>query len=114
MASTAPLLLESPASLQNDYAYLLLGDLRWLLEEPADMNNGRWLLAVLDALLAHRTPLESLGHRRDSRLGRRAHLSSEGTLSGKLQRLRDRVAHHKPFSLLANELRCDLKDLLSN
>jgi len=40
-------LLERYSSLE----YILLGDLRDLLEEPADNENRRWLLAVLDALL---------------------------------------------------------------
>lgn len=40
-------LLERYTSLE----YILLGDLRDLLEEPADKENRRWLLAVLDALL---------------------------------------------------------------
>jgi hypothetical protein len=31
--------------------YILLGDLRDLLEEPADQYTHRWLVAVLDALL---------------------------------------------------------------
>ncbi|HEV3302009.1 MAG TPA: hypothetical protein VG055_20310 [Planctomycetaceae bacterium] len=31
--------------------YILLGDLRDLLEEPADQYTRRWLVAVLDALL---------------------------------------------------------------
>jgi hypothetical protein len=31
--------------------YILLGDLRDLLEEPADRYTRRWLIAVLDALL---------------------------------------------------------------
>jgi hypothetical protein len=45
-----------PAVCENleDYAameYILLGDLRDLLEEPADQYTRRWLVAVLDALL---------------------------------------------------------------
>jgi hypothetical protein len=46
----------NPAACDNleDYTaleYILLGDLRDLLEEPADQYTRRWLVAVLDALL---------------------------------------------------------------
>jgi hypothetical protein len=37
--------------------YLLLGDLRQLLDEPASRENRRWLLSVLDRLLAVRSSL---------------------------------------------------------
>jgi hypothetical protein len=39
--------LEECAALE----YILLGDLRDLLEEPADAQTGKWLVAILDALL---------------------------------------------------------------
>jgi hypothetical protein len=35
----------------TELEYILLGDLRDLLEEPPSEENSRWLLAVLDALL---------------------------------------------------------------
>ncbi|MEW4488979.1 hypothetical protein AB1L42_12910 [Thalassoglobus sp. JC818] len=35
----------------TELEYILLGDLRDLLEEPADNETARWLVAVLDALL---------------------------------------------------------------
>lgn len=35
----------------NEFQYLLLGDLRDLLEETPDESNRRWLLAVLDVLV---------------------------------------------------------------
>ncbi|HXY35780.1 MAG TPA: hypothetical protein VEI07_16215 [Planctomycetaceae bacterium] len=46
----------NPAACESleDYTaleYILLGDLRDLLEEPADQFTRRWLVAVLDALL---------------------------------------------------------------
>jgi hypothetical protein len=47
MNSVARHLLEGYNSLE----YILLGDLRDLLEEPLDAQNMRWLAAVLDVLL---------------------------------------------------------------
>lgn len=52
MAEWNPYLTEE--YLLEDYAaleYILLGDLRDLLEEPADEENRRWLIVILDALL---------------------------------------------------------------
>lgn len=47
-------LQEFPANRLEDYTtlkYILLGDLRDVLEEPADRYTRGWLIAVLDALL---------------------------------------------------------------
>jgi len=98
--------------------YLLLGELRLLLNDgqPAD-DHQRWLLAVLDRLLTY-WPHENLGE--DTVLTdirawpsepSQAFLSESTGWWRKLQRLRDRVAHRSPFQFLANEIRCDLQVL---
>lgn len=46
MSTTAELLQR-----YSTFEYILLGDLRDLLEEPADEFTGKWLLAVLDSLV---------------------------------------------------------------
>jgi hypothetical protein len=96
-----------------DYAYLLLGDLRLLLEDQPDHLTSRWLLAVLDALLTLRVPLDDLqlilGDTATTWTGTG---TIRSTLYAKLQRLRDRIAHGKPYAILGNEVRCDLTELL--
>jgi hypothetical protein len=111
----------------SDLEYLLLGDLRQVLDEPATLLRDRWLVSLLDVLLAghsrdlcgsvakvdHRmsvcvisAPMQPLDYRNEFLAGERE------MLYGKLQRLRDRVAHRTPSSLLSNEIRCDLQDLI--
>jgi hypothetical protein len=99
--------------------YLLLGDLRQLLEEPPSRETRRWLLAVLDRLLAGRSHLETpaylpLGQRwtPDDFTQARNILSLE--LISQLQRLRDRVAHGAPFQFLAHELRTSLQRAMTS
>lgn len=114
MSSTVPLPLEADSTLHADVAYLLLGNLRLLLEDPPDRVTSRWLLAVLDRLLAHRIPLGVIqGVREDALVGWGDSDAIDATFYAKLQRLRDRVAHHKPYALLGNEVRCDLCELPS-
>ncbi len=113
MSSSVPLPLLAAVPLA-DVAYLLLGDLRLLLEEPADVSTSRWLVSILDCLLANRVRLESVLAWKltvDCLWNRGDDLDHE--FYGKLQRLRDRVAHRKPYALLANEVRCDLAELLA-
>ena len=101
--------------------YLLLGDLRDMLEQPFDEENARWVLAVLDTLL-DTLPREFAieedgGYLRDvveeypnwepevARL-REQH----DTLLATLRRLRMRVAWQAPFTVLANDVRRELAD----
>lgn len=114
MASTVPLPLDCAPTLHAEFAYLLMGDLRLLLDDPSDLQTSRWLLAVLDRLLAIRVPLEAILAMRHS-LGTdwRDINALDAPFYAKLQRLRDRVAHRKPYVVLANDVRCELHELLA-
>lgn len=124
MNSTS-LSLSSP--LLEDYAaleYILLGDLRDLLEEPADAVTRRWLLAVIDMLL--------------NTLPRKAALQAEDgymfevleqypnwsdqvdelrrekqAVFAKLRHLRDRLNEKVPFEAVASEVRTSLRDWMA-
>ena len=100
--------IETPTQGLAAYQYLLLGELRLLLEEPADNDETRrWLLAVLDRLLA-RFPREPADPRFDQE-SLFTLLQRQVLWMQKLRRLRDRIAHRAPFQILANEIRCDLR-----
>lgn len=113
-----PLLAPPPASVSaqaSPLEYLLLGDLRQLLEEPASPETSRWIVAILDRLLAGRprttSPyLPSTPRNLPWDSDTTAVPALQALLFAKLQRLRDRVAHHTPYALLANEIRCDLRE----
>ena len=110
---------EAVISSRAAFEYLLLGDLRLLLEEPIGPETNRWLLATLDMVLASRPRpahaaippilMRSPWEDESERLWQ-----ERSTLVEKLQRLRDRIAHRAPYALLANEIRCDLTDLMDN
>ena len=120
--------MNQPGRLLQRYStleYLLLGDLRDLLEEPADEHTGKWLLAVLDALL--------------ETLPRQFNLKEEGgymqvvldefpswesqvdrlqceheTLSAKLLQLRNQVVGQTSFGEAASRLRSELRDWMDS
>lgn len=160
--STAVQSTIAPRGYWSDLEYLLLGDLRQVLDEPSTLLRDRWLVSLLDVLLAgnrHESAQSgSIGHsvagdsaavssdsiHSDTTMSDRESLSQRLStclttapstysvqssyasatirndfltgereqLYSKLQRLRDRVAHRTPASLLSNEIRCDLQDLL--
>jgi hypothetical protein len=88
------------------YQYLLLGELRSSLEEESGSDDSqRWLLAVLDRLLASYP-------RDEPTIPGLPALTDRKRWVQKLQRLRDRVAHRAPFQILANEIRCDLSRMM--
>lgn len=95
--------------------YLLLVELRMLLDDPAPRaGHERWLLAVLDRLLAF-WPHDSISFGEAPWIHDPAgpFWNESADWWRKLQRLRDRVVHRTPFQFLANEIRCDLKLLFS-
>jgi hypothetical protein len=110
-------LLERYTSLE----YILLGDLRDLLEEAPDEDGRKWLLAVLDALLdtlPHEFDLEDedgymaeVLERYPSWAGRvdRLHREHEALFS-KLKELRGRIDRNVWYAPVANEVRRDLRD----
>lgn len=162
MMSTAVQSTIAPRGYWSDLEYLLLGDLRQVLDEPSTLLRDRWLVSLLDVLLAgnrHESAqssstgnsvagscpaMSSESIHSDSTMSDRDSLSQRLStclttapstysvqssyasasirndfltgereqLYSKLQRLRDRVAHRTPASLLSNEIRCDLQDLL--
>lgn len=108
---------EAVLSSRAVFEYLLLGDLRLLLEEPIGPETNRWLLATLDMILASRprpshTTIASALMRSPWEDESERFSQERSTLYEKLQRLRDRIAHRAPYALLANEIRCDLTDLM--
>lgn len=117
MTTCQSLQLERYSSLE----YILLGDLRDVLEEPADPENRKWLLAVLDALLEtlpHEIDLEDEDGYMSFVLERypnwshqveRLHRDHE-QLFIKLKELRSRIDSNSWIAPLANEVRRDLRD----
>lgn len=110
-------LLEEYATLE----YILLGDLRDLLEEPPDDETRKWLLVVLDALL-DTLPREFDLQEDDGyltevldnypnwmRAVEQLHLERD-SLFQKLKELRDQVSHQESFTDIANLLRLKLRD----
>ena len=103
----------------REFEYLLLGDLRQILEDPPGPETSLWLLAILDMILATRPPVPSAttvpaaslsAAKRPDRYPAR---SSETTsVIDKLRRLRDRVAHRSGHTALANEIRADLREVM--
>jgi hypothetical protein len=101
--------------------YILLGDLRDLLEESADEENRKWLLAVLDALvdtLPREFNLEDEDGYMAEVLERypnwsnqveRLHLDHD-LLFLKLKELRGRIERNIWIAPIANEVRRDLRD----
>ncbi|MFN0195263.1 MAG: hypothetical protein ACKVT0_00845 [Planctomycetaceae bacterium] len=101
--------------------YLLLGDLRDLLEDPPSDMTRRWMLVVLDALL-ETLPRGIHLKEQDGYLAdvieafpnwsdqvdalRREH----DILFGKLRRLRERIIHRTHFADIAADTRSDLKE----
>jgi hypothetical protein len=116
MTSRHARLLQQYSSLE----YILLGDLRDLLEEPADAENRRWLLAVLDGLL-ETLPREFDLEDEDgymsevlerfpnwARQVERLHHDHD-QLFAKLKELRGRIDRGSWIAPIANEVRRDLR-----
>jgi len=114
-------LLEEYATLE----YILLGDVRDLLDDPVDETTCKWLLAVLDALLdtlPREFALRDSGGYLSEVLelypnwsGQVDHLRSErDLLYEKLQQLRQRVAQDASFTQIAADLRGDLCDWMQS
>ena len=113
MIATAPVPAR-PETLRASLDYLLLGDLRLLLEEPVCAERDRWLVATLDMLLMSRprsVPVIYLPTMADE--PGRGFAASRFAVGGpvpfdKLQRLRDRIVHRAPSEVLIQELKDDL------
>jgi len=110
-------LLENFSALE----YILLGDLRDLLEEPADAENRKWLIAVLDALLdtlPREFDLEEADGYMSEVLERYPNWSTQveklqrdhERLFEKLKELRGRAARGAWISPIAGDVRRELRD----
>jgi hypothetical protein len=114
-------LLEHYTSLE----YILLGDLRDLLEEPADEETRKWLLAVLDTLLEtlpREFDLEDEDGYMSEVLERYPNWSNQverlhrdhDLLFLKLKELRGRIERNIWIAPIANEVRRDLHEWILN
>ncbi len=105
----------------NEFEYILIGDLRDLLEDPPSEENRIWLLAVLDALI-DTLPREYALKARDGYLsnvldefpswdGTVERLERQYvTLYRRLRQLRDRIVARHPLEEIADRLRIDLEE----
>ena len=104
--------------------YILLGDLRDLLEEEPGEQTSRWLLAVLDALLEalpQELAIKSQDGFLEDVLSTHPHwepqverLRSEYVrLCVWLEELRDRLVSRSPFEEIASRLRYDLREWMT-
>lgn len=104
--------------------YILLGDLRDLLEEEPSEQTSRWLLAVLDSLLEalpQELALKSQEGYLEEVLSDHPHwepqverLRSEYVrLCVWLEELRDRLISRAPFGEIASHLRYDLREWMT-
>ena len=105
----------------TELEYILIGDLRDLLEEPIDAENARWLLAILDSLL-ETLPVEFELKESGGYLNgvlevypnwhsQVVNLQSEHEpLCRRLCELRERIAEQDEVEEIAVQLRHDLRD----
>lgn len=104
--------------------YILLGDLRDLLEEPPDEQNRRWLREVLDALLdtvPREFALRQEGGYLEEVVQRQPNwcsqvdelLAEKPRLYATLRECRDQIARHASYTAVAAELRRELRDWIS-
>ena len=115
MIATVPL-AERLETSRSSLFYLLLGDLRSLLEEPPGALRDRWLVATLDMLLVSRPRsvssiyLPTFSNERP-RVETASRFAAVGPIPfDSLQRLRDRIVHRAPSDVLIHELQADLSE----
>ncbi len=106
----------------NEFQYLLLGDVRDLLEETPDESTRKWLLAVLDTLVdlmprERQLHADSGGYLMEvleefpswNRQVMRLHLKTLH-LDYALRSLRNRIRDEKAWDSVADQLSCELRD----
>jgi hypothetical protein len=105
--------------------YILLGDLRDILEEPLDQQNCKWLIAVLDALL-ETLPIEfhlkERGGYMAEVLDRYPNWSDDveqlrrehRVLCATLTEFREQIVLNSPFQEMADEVRQCLRDWMNS
>ena len=121
MTITAP----RPIQEYSELEYLLLGDLREMLEQPLnDDEDRRWLVAVLDELLetlecefcleedgGYMTEVLDIWPNWSGQIDRL--FSEHKTLCSQLKRLRYRLAEALPLKEVAESLRSQLRDWMA-
>lgn len=106
----------------NEFQYLLLGDIRDLLDESPDEGTKRWLLEVLNVLVdlmprERRLHEESGGYMAEvldefpgwNRQVMRLHLKKLH-LDYSLRELRNRIRDEESWVAIADQLSCNLRD----
>lgn len=117
---TEEYLLEDYAALE----YILLGDLRDLLEEPADEENCRWLIVILDALLEAKRrefELQEDGGYLEEVLEQFPNWEPQvdqlhrehRELFSLLRELRERIGLRQSFNEIADAVRTDLREWMT-
>ena len=109
----------------TEFEYILLGDLRDLLEDPPSDENRKWLLAILDALV-DTLPKEFALKSRDGYLNEvllefpnwdrevdRLEVQYV-RLYKRLRQLRDRVVMRRALEFIAERLRGDLREWMES
>lgn len=109
----------------TELEYILLGDLRDLLEEPADEETAHWLEAVLDALLdtlpeefalkSDHGYLQEVLDRFPNWDTKVAELEAGyAQLFQRLEQLRDRLCYGGDFQRIAATVSADLRDWMTS
>lgn len=106
----------------NEFQYLLLGDVRDILDETPDESNRQWLLAVLDVLVSLMPRERHLHDQRGgymsevlevfpgwSRKVMQLHLKKL-QLDYSLRECRDHIRREKSWVSIADQLSCELRD----
>lgn len=109
----------------NEFQYLLMGDLRDILDETADESNKRWLIEVLNALIEsmpkeRRLQEECGGYMSEvleefpswNRQVMRLHLKKLH-LDYALRELRNRVRDEQSWVAVADQVGCELRDWMA-
>ena len=109
----------------NEFQYLLLGDLRDLLDEARDESDRKWLLAVLDVLV-ELMPQERQLHEKSGgylswilndspqRTNLVMHLHRKKLhLDYSLRSLRHRIRKENSWVAVADQLSCELRDWMN-
>lgn len=104
--------------------YILLGDLRDLLEEEPDEQNSRWLVAILDTLvdtLPRELAIKSRDGYLEDVLEEHPHWEAQvqqlhaeyKLLCVRLESFRDQLVSRTPYASIAAQLRSDLSEWMS-
>jgi len=115
MIAVEPVLSSRTPAVPIGLDYLLLGDLRQLLEEPRSRENRRWLLAILDRLLVGRCKgVPDVIATRRGLIDEPESRFLPPEIVSQLQRMRDRIAHGPVSDTATREFSTDLERLMDS